>query len=355
MEKTNELAYLRAASLIFDTPLLLGRTQGLLIGEYLAARIQGLDAPAPQGNQFQGEKAVEGEGKNRRWKGYSKIGSIARINLMGELVNRGAWMGSHSGMTSYEGFSEQLSKALGDDKIEQIILDVNSPGGQASGMIETSRRIRAASIIKPVTAVVNSMAASAAYGLISGATQIVATESSELGSIGVLLVHFDRSKAMEERGVKATIIHAGDRKVDGHPFGPLEGDALAALESRVGKIMDQFVGLISEHRGVDAQSIRDLQAGILTADEAVGAGLADRIATFDEVIVDLNTRASIGRTNPHDRRISMSSKQSEPAANQDAGITQATHDAAIAEASASAKEVRCTLPNSFIWASSSWA
>lgn len=326
-----DLGYLHAAKLVFDTPLLLAETQGLLIGEYLAARMEGSEPPAPQGNRFVGEEQFDLSADGRRWRGYARTDDVARVSLMGELVNRGAWMGSYSGMTSYEGFTHTLKLVEDDPEIRTAVLDVNTPGGQASGMLEAGRAVRSLAEKKPVIAVVNSLAASAGYGLISGATEIVAAESAELGSIGVLMLHFDRSQQLAERGVKATIIHAGARKVDGNPFGPLEGAAKEAIEARIARIMNQFVGLVSEHRGISAQSVIDLQAGILSAEQAVAAGLADRIGTFQSVLADI-TRARGGRLHSQKKDIDMSETNGGPAAENNTGITQGQLDQAVAQA-----------------------
>lgn len=336
MPELNDLHYLRAASQVFDTPLLLSEAQGLLIGEYLAARMQGLTPPEPKGNRFRGDEAFEPGAEGPEWQGFARVGNVARISLMGELVNRGSWMGSYSGMTSYEGFAEQLNRAAAAKDISSILLDVNSPGGAAAGMSETARLVHKVSQEKPVIAVVNSLAASAAYGLISGATKIVMTESSEVGSIGVLRLHLDRSKQLESRGVTATIIHAGQRKIDGHPFGPLEGEARASIEERVNAIMDRFVALVSDHRGIDGQAIRDLEAATLLSDDAISAGLADEIGTFDEVLTDLS-RARVGRTISQQRGQSMSETSTAPDANA-SGISQEQLDAAVSKATEAGAE-----------------
>lgn len=331
MSYGNELTFARIASQVFGAPLLLAEAQGLILGNYLASRMSGAALPEPQGNRFKGEDVFEDRGQGPEWQGFARIGSTARIGLMGELVNRGAWLGSYSGLTSYEGFSEQLDRALSDRSIETILLDVNTPGGAAHGMLETARSIKAASQKKRVIAMVNTMAASAGYGLVSGASEIVMTESSEVGSIGVLLMHFDRSKQLEAQGVQATILHAGQRKVDGHPFGPLEGDAKTALEARINGIMDKFVGLVADHRGIDPDAVRQLEAAILPADEAIAAGLADRVGTFDGVLSDLN-RAD-HRISSQKRGFSMSTPENEPTASGSA-ITQGQLEKAVADATA---------------------
>ncbi|WP_321504051.1 S49 family peptidase [Breoghania sp.] len=331
MTQNMDLAYARVASSFFGQPLLLSEEQGMFFGQYLASRMLGIEAPAPQGNRFIGEE--EFSDRTGRPKGFARIGSnIARVGLMGELVTRGAWMNSYSGMTSYEGFCAQLSNAVADDTIETILLDINTPGGAAYGMIDAARAIRAAAQKKRVIASVHPMALSAGYGLASGASEIVVMESGAVGSIGVLLVHFDHSKRLENLGVTTTIIHAGKRKVDGNPFGPLEGDALTSIQKRVDSIMTDFVGLVSEHRKISEKAIRDLEAEVVPAKDAVNIGLADRIGTFESIVTDL-TSAPAGRTLSQNRRPSMSETTSAPAA-ENAGIPKAEHDAAVNAAGA---------------------
>jgi ClpP class serine protease len=107
-----------------------------------------------------------------------------------------------------------------------------------------------------------------------------------VGSIGVVLTHFDRSGELEDRGVKPTLIHAGAHKVDGHPFGPLSDAVRADLQAEVMKIYEQFVGLVAEGRAgqISADAIRATEARTYLGTDAIAQGLADRVASLDEVI-----------------------------------------------------------------------
>ena len=146
------------------------------------------------------------------------------ITITGSLVNRGAWIGANSGLTSYEGIKKQLADAVADDRVKAIVLDIESPGGLAVGAFETAAAVRDALAVKPVTAIVNGMAASAAYAIASGAGKIVSIESGISGSIGVRLIHLDNSRKLDREGVTPTIISAGDGKADANPFQPLTGE-----------------------------------------------------------------------------------------------------------------------------------
>ena len=90
------------------------------------------------------------------------------------LINRGAFIGSYSGETSYEGIKHQLARAGADSRVKSLILDLDTPGGEANGAFEAAQAVREVAARKPVIAIANGMAASAGYALASGATRIIA-------------------------------------------------------------------------------------------------------------------------------------------------------------------------------------
>ncbi|MBO6901179.1 MAG: S49 family peptidase [Rhizobiaceae bacterium] len=300
---SSDLLYMRIAGLVFGKPLLIAPNAAETVGLYLRSRMEGA---GPDANSFVGQEQADRDG---RWRGYRKVGSVGIVSILGELVNRGAWLGASSGLTSYEGIIEQVRAAAADADVKHIVLDVNSPGGEAYGMTDAARSIRAIAKAtgKRIVAVVNAMAASAAYGLASAADEIVTAESGIAGSIGVALVHFDRSGELERRGVKATVITAGKLKAKGNPFGPLDEEAAATLRAHIETIMNGFVKLVADHRPkLTRDAVRKQEAGTFLGEGAVKAGLADRVGTFGDVIAELtgtrqvttSIRSSLGRQDP---------------------------------------------------------
>jgi signal peptide peptidase SppA len=276
------------ASRVLNRPLLLHPDKADLILHVLQGRIgiDPLQAITPETNRF--------VGTYRRDNG--SIGTlrvengVAILPIVGSLVNRGAWIGASSGLVSYEGIAAQLREAEADPDVLAILLDIDSPGGEATGMFATAKLVSAVNKTKPVVAFVNDVAASAAYGIASAASEIIVSPTSMVGSIGVVLTHLDRSGELEDRGVKPTLIHAGAHKVDGHPFGPLSEAVRADLQAEVMKIYDQFVGLVAEGRAsrMTEQTIRATEARTYLGADAIDQGLADRIASLDEVIAALS-------------------------------------------------------------------
>lgn len=284
-------------------------------------------APMPGATRFKGShRTAEG--------GYSYLRrdkDVALIDITGSLVNRGAWVGASSGLTSYEGIAAQIDKARMDDELHAAILDINSPGGEATGMFTVAQKVRELAAVKPVIAVVNDVAASAAYGIASGAHEIVISPTSFVGSIGVVMVHIDHSGEMEQKGLKATIIHAGANKVDGHPFGPLSKDVRANLQAKVDILYERFLETVEAGRGerLDASRARKTEADIFIGQQAVELGIADRIGTFDQVLAELQNAPSGSKT----ETIAMADKTNGPKS-EGTPIPQADHEQAVADAKA---------------------
>lgn len=257
---------------------------------------------------------------------------VALVPIIGSLVNRGAWIGANSGLTSYEGLAAQFRELAADDNIHTVVLDMDSSGGEATGMFAAAQAIAQLAKQKQVIAVVNDVAASAAYGMASQAHEIVVSPTSVVGSIGVVLMHMDRSAELEKKGVAVSLIHAGAHKVDGHPLaGPLSDSVRASLQRDVDAFYDQFVGLVGQGRGsrLTADQARDTEARVFIGKEAVRRGLADRVASLDDVLSAFKATAP-GASNRS--MVSMSEQTNAPRA--DAGITQDQMNAAVATARA---------------------
>jgi signal peptide peptidase SppA len=223
-------------------------------------------------------------------------GMITVLPIRGAIEHRASILGDLLGGTSVEAIRSQLSEAVDDPDVAAIVLDVDSPGGAVMGMTELAGEIREAREAKPIIAVANGTAASAAYWLASQADRVYATPSGQVGSIGIYAVHQDVSGALEAEGVKVSIIAAGEHKLDGHPLQPLTDDARAQMQHRVDAYYDQFVGDVAKGRRVSTETVlEDYGAGrTFGADEAQEAGLVDEVGTLADAVrqVARNVRSS---------------------------------------------------------------
>lgn len=295
-------AYPRIMARLVNRPLLLHPVTALVVYNALAARLgtSAVEIPAtPDGlrfdaSRFAGEDVLSEDDGGKHVEPYRVSNGVGILTVTGELVNRGAYTGSYSGLTSYEGIGYQLNRLAKDKRVSRVLLDIESPGGEAVGAFETADAVRALNEVKPVTAVVNGMAASAAYALASGAKRIVTTPSGISGSIGVVMLHLDFSRALEAEGVTPTLIFAGAHKTEGNPFEPLSDDVKAGLQGEVKTVYDLFLKTVAAGRGyrMTAKAARETEARTYIGADAVNVNLADEVGTFDEVLSDLQRKAA---------------------------------------------------------------
>jgi len=215
-------------------------------------------------------------------------GAIAVLPIFGTLSHRMHLMQNVSSSgTSSEALLLQLRALVADPNVGAIILDIDSPGGSVFGITELADAVYAAREVKPVVAVANSMAASAAYWVGSQASELVVTPSGEVGSIGVFGVHVDRSKELEQEGLKVTYVFAGRHKIEGNPYEPLADEAREYEQSRVDEIYADFTKSVARGRGVSQAKARGEEFGegrMIGARRAVEVGLADRVDTLQATI-----------------------------------------------------------------------
>lgn len=220
---------------------------------------------------------------------------IAVLPLYGVVTQRGNMVDDISGpgSTSTQRFTDALRQVLADDTVGQILIDIDSPGGSVYGVSELASEIIKARAQKPVVAVANSLAASAAYWIGCSASEFYVTPGGEVGSIGVWQAHFDYSKAFEEEGVKPTLISAGKFKVEGNPYIPLDPQAQAFMQSRVDDYYGAFIKAVAKGRGVSVSDVRDGmgEGRVLGADAALAQKMVDGIATFDDVLARMQKSA----------------------------------------------------------------
>ena len=216
-------------------------------------------------------------------------GSVAVIPLSGFLTQKATMFSMLFGGTSVQAFAREVVAAMADSSVTAVVMDVDSPGGEVFGVTEAAGQIRAARGTKPLVAVANPMAASAAYWLASQADEVVVTPSGVAGSVGVFSTHLDESKALEQAGLAVKFISYGRRKVEGNSAEPLSEDALASIQARVDDAGRQFEADVAKGRRVSAAKVHSDfgEGGLLTASQAVESGAVDLVATLDEVVAQL--------------------------------------------------------------------
>ena len=268
------------AARLFGVPLAIHRPKLDVILSVLGARVGLAELAAPVGYT----PAARAPGP--------PSGKVAVIPIHGTLVRRTSGIEAESGLASYTGIAAQLDAALASPEIAAILLDIDSPGGESGGVFDLADRIRAASEVKPVWAVANDMAFSAAYALASAATRVFVARTGGVGSIGVIAMHVDQSVKDAQDGVRYTAVFAGERKNDLNPHEPISNEAHAVLKAEVDRIYDLFVETVARHRGLDADAVRATEAGLFFGPDAVATGLADAVGSLDDALTQLTQSLS---------------------------------------------------------------
>lgn len=234
---------------------------------------------------------------------YNQETGIAVIPILGVLMNRMSW--SYGFATGYDYIRSAFNAAMDRPEVKGIVFDVNSPGGQAAGNFELAAEIaETRGRKKPTMAIVNSMAASGGYSLATAADRIVAMPSAAIGSIGVVSTHVSFEKNLEKAGIEVTFIYAGKHKVDGNPYQSLPKSVKSSMLASVERIYDNFVSVVANNRGIDAQDVRDTEAAMYDSEEALARGLIDAIQTPSEAMASFIS----GLSSPTIRKTVMTAK-----------------------------------------------
>lgn len=272
---------LRIAELLFNRPLMISEAKLNVILQVLGPRFN-LDLsgmPALEAAQISDQE--------RSRAGYRVQNGIGIIGIHGPLMHRVlASEFPSGGPTTYADIRRAFDLAMVDDGVQSIVLDIDSPGGEVHGAFDLADHIYQSRAVKPITAIVNESAYSAAYLLASAASRIVVPRTGGVGSIGVIATHADFSRAEDAAGIAVTHVFAGARKADFSPHQPLGNEAQAVLQSLVGDTYELFVETVARNRGLKAKEVRDTEAGIFEGKKAVTQKLADEVSAVDRALAN---------------------------------------------------------------------
>ena len=265
------------ASRVFGTPLMIARGKLEVILGVLAPRLAGSPLePADTATDPAPQTSITVE-------------RIAVVSVIGTLVSRSGYLDATSGLLAYGEIGDAIAFAMDDPSVRGVILDVVSPGGEVGGLFDLVERISAIKTAnaKPLWAVANEGALSAAYAVASAADRLYVTRTGEVGSVGVVAVHVDESVADAKAGLAWTFVFAGESKVDGNAHEPLSARARATIQADVDHLYAQLCGLVASNRRLTNEAVRGTNAAVYRGELAIRAGLADRVGTLDLAIADM--------------------------------------------------------------------
>lgn len=205
--------------------------------------------------------------------------NIAVIQISGALTSDQS--DARYGIQSYADIRRNFFEAVQSPEASAIALLIDSPGGHASGCFDLADAIYQARGTKPIHAILNEHAYSAAYAIASAADRITVPRTGGAGSVGVIRMHTDISGLLDKNGIKVTPLTYGAFKADGHPTQPLTDESKARAMERLTEIGDLFVGTIARNRGMKTETVKATEAATFMGGKAVEIGFVDDVAAPD--------------------------------------------------------------------------
>lgn len=223
---------------------------------------------------------------------------VAVVRILGPIGYRPS--GDFWARTYSDDIVQQLKTLDADSSVGVIVLDMDTPGGVSTGIPELVDTINRVKKTTPIYSLANSRSASAGFWLSSQATRSFVTPSGDVGSHGAFTMHVDVSKMLEDVGLAVTLISAGEHKVEGSPFGPLDDEATVEIQRTVDLVFDQFTTALSKGRGVTRKHVLDNfgQGRMFEAERALERGMVDGIATIDQLLSGIIAKQPKSRGKP---------------------------------------------------------
>lgn len=249
--------------------------------------LQAIDPHAFLGFFLEAEKPVN-----------EQLDDMTIVTVRGPLSQHDGWWED-----SYESIRKRVDEAC-QQAAPNVVMCIDSPGGDVSGCFDTARAIRAACdrAGKRLLVHVEGQCCSAAYALAAAADKITASRTASVGSIGVIAVRLDETRALENQGYKLSLITSGARKADGFPCSPMSADELATFQADIDGLAAEFFDLVAVRRGISTKEIAAFEAATFRGAAAIAAGLVDELGSFDHVIASLGASANGDTMNEEEKK-----------------------------------------------------
>ncbi|KJZ31233.1 hypothetical protein TW83_09940 [Paracoccus sp. S4493] len=246
------------------------------LSDFEAMETLTISAREPTGDPFWDEDFA------LRYRPYNVVDGVLTVPVKGFLIS-GFSAALPSYATGYEYIMRAVDRGAEDEAVKAIVLHVVSPGGDAGETPDCYDAIRRAAAVKPVITYAET-ALSAALWVACASTEFHASKTAEIGSVGVVMTHTDRSGQLQKNGIVKTDIFIGEEKVFGSINAPIKDEAVASFTRRMTPIYDLFVDAVSEGRRLDRKVIKDTEARVFGAAEALALGLVDKVSSRYEFL-----------------------------------------------------------------------
>ncbi|WP_149983283.1 S49 family peptidase [Pseudoalteromonas rhizosphaerae] len=285
----SQLNYPHIAQMAFNTPLLASSQLVEMVTQYLYPRITGRT----------------GEQSNLTAKGVGEVqlgnpevdGSMAIISVHGILIpRRGTLTNACEEIMSFELLRNQIAACMANEQIKEIVLDINSGGGTAQAAFECAEYIYQAQKTKPIRAVINYNAYSAAYLIAAACTEIQLSSTAGVGSIGVYQKRLDLTAHYEQEGISIHTFFRGSKKVLFHPDIKMTEEEMQHTETEIEETYQQFVSAVAKYRGLTNAEVEATEADTFQGAKAIKLKLADTLTTDPQMAINNIAKRLIQKT-----------------------------------------------------------
>ncbi|EIS2195808.1 S49 family peptidase [Salmonella enterica] len=221
---------------------------------------------------------------------YQVVNGIAVLPVTGTLVHKLGGMRPFSGMTGYDGVTARLQQAVSDPEVKGILLDIDSPGGQAAGAFDCADMIYRMREQKPVWALANETACSAAMLLAAACSHRLVTQTSRMGSIGVVMAHTSYAEKLKQEGIDITLIYSGAHKADLTPSQKLPESVYADYQQRMDEARKMFAEKVARYTGLSVDAVMATEAAVYDGQAIITTGLADGMVNAADAVTQENQR-----------------------------------------------------------------
>lgn len=296
-------SYAHIAGRVLNKPLLLEPGYARVFFSALQSRLgitslSDADGPVEEGLKLRVDGRTYNKTRVNSWgleeTIFQVVDGIALLDVKGTLAHKSGYLKPYSGMTGYDGIINRAAMMLAESDVKGILMDMHSPGGEVSGCFDTADRLRqlADQAGKPIWSLCNDMTLSGGMALASAASRRLITQTGMAGSVGVVMAHASYQEALEEQGIKVTLIHSGARKVDGNPYEHLPDDVLERFQADTHALRQQFAELIARHMELSVGAVLATEAAIYRGQEAIDIGFADALINGHEAIAEFSEHLS---------------------------------------------------------------
>lgn len=213
-----------------------------------------------------------------------KRGNVAILPIHGVISRFGSWLNWLRGGTATEDVARDFTATQEDPEIHSVILDFDTPGGDARAIHECAEMIRNAK--KPTIAYVGGQCASGGLWWASACDEIVVDKTAELGSLGVVFGY----RTGDAKTIEIVSANAPKKRLD-----PATDAGKTEIQQRANDLEAVFIAKVAEYRGLDIEKVKNDfgQGGMMIAEKAIKAGMADKLGSLEGLIKDLQAQTNI--------------------------------------------------------------